>query len=195
MWRSRRTTGLLLLPLLFVASCFGFVRPASRIADPMTNIPVATIPEASLPIVVMSKGIPHVELKTGSGPFHVPPNASFLIPSERTSWVEAFLNDHQRVSSEGAWKLRVRTAARNAQDIEIYWVHDGYRGSGYHATATKITLRYRKWTGPGFGIIAGGVAFVLNSVVWIIALLFFQVYRAYVRRRDALACTDPQPPA
>jgi len=42
-------------------------------------------------------------------------------------------------------------------------------------------MRYRKFTGPGFGIIAAGIAALINSVAWLIAIVSIRMYRGYRR--------------
>jgi len=53
--------------------------------------------------------------------------------------------------------------------------------NAHHATPTAITMRYRKVTGPGFGMIASLIATLINAVAWSIAIFSIRMYRGYRR--------------
>lgn len=79
------------------------------------------------------------------------------------------------------WVLRVKHVATDIEDIEFYWMRDGYQDSVYRATPASIAMRWRKFTGPGFGIIAGGIAMLIDAVAWSIVIVSIR----YLRRSKA----------
>jgi len=171
------------LALLFVGTCFGFTRPAFRLADPMTNVDLRVTPDAAFPILVMEQDKPRIEMLQKPAIMVAPPGASFLVPSGKESSTEDSLNAHDG-RKDGKWVLRVDHRSAGEEDIELYWMHDGYRGGGYRATSRSATPRYRKLTGPGFGIVAGLVALGLNAVSWAGVVLMLRLYRNGMERAN-----------
>lgn len=169
-----------LLALLFVGTCSALVPASFRVADPMTNVPLGTVPSMSFPVVVVTGASAQVVL--AKYPFRIPApvnGSSYLIPDGQEEAIEQYLRSHQNAWAEGGWALRVKKLGQNRQHIELYWIKDGYRGGGYEATAAGATPLYQKITGPGFGIIAAFVAFVINTILWASVLCLIWVFRRH----------------
>lgn len=182
--RRKITAAYVLLPLLFLGTCCGFVPLGSKIADPTTNRPLAFLPEARFPILVMRGGEPHVALVNDVRRIPpLPPGSSYLVPAGREKAIEAAITAQAPRDWDGSWKLRVKPLTPQRQRIELFRIHDGYRGGAYDATTTSVTPRYRKFTGPGFALVAGEVAFVVNAAAWLLAFLIVRVALAINRRR------------
>lgn len=171
-----RRTLLIVVPLVFLGSCAALLPLGTRLADPMTRVPVDALPDARFPIVVVSGDDARVQYLDDVR--RVPPlpaGASYLIPPGRDVAIERQLNASHRPAAEGGWRLRVRHLAPERQHIELFWIHDGYSGGAYEATRTSVSPRYRKHTGPGFAFVAAGIALLINAVMWTIVFLVTRV--------------------
>lgn len=168
-----------LLPLLFFATCTALAPASFRIADPMTNRPLILSPDLGYPVLVLVDGKPQVIRLRNRTTLAVPPGGSLLVPAGKESQI---VEELKRIDprTDGGWALRVKQVAPNVQDIELFWMKDSYWGCGYRATPTTATLRYRKQTGPGFAMIAGMYAFLINAAAW--AVVFF-IWRAIRHNR------------
>jgi len=175
---ERRVRRSVVLSLLFVGTCFGFTRPAFRLADPMTNVDLRVTPDEPFPILVIEQGKPRIEMLQKPSTMVAPPGASFLVPAGKESSTEDWLNAHDG-RTDGKWVLRVEHRSAGEEDIELYRMHDGYRGGGYRATSRSATPRYRKLTGPGFAMVAALVALALNTVSWVAVVLMLRLYRRF----------------
>jgi hypothetical protein len=154
-------------PVLFVATCAQLLAPAARVVDPMTHIPVGSMPEEAFPVLVMRVGVPHVALVRDVRALPpLLPGESYLVPDGEDERIEQKLRAAQQGERFGVWKLRVQRLAAGRQEIELFWASDGYHGGGYEATATAVAPKYRKVTGPGFALFFGGLALLVNIVLW-----------------------------
>lgn len=175
---SRSWRGLLLwagISVLFVATWSIWIPLALRSTDSMTNVPLTKGGDRRLPVVVMSGGRARVSIQPHRAippPF---PGESYLIPVDKTADIEAQIRSQQDPSKDGNWKLRVRQIAPGRQHIELYWMDDGYSGAAYEATATSVRPLYWKITGPGYGIVVAGVAFLVNVVGWSLSYALIRV--------------------
>ena len=111
-----------------------------------------------------------------------PPGGSYLLPLERTRSIEQYLRDHDTEHREAGWVLRAEGLSADRQRIELFLLGDGYWGGVYEATSTTVTPLYRKITGPGFALIFGFLALMLNAVAWTIVGRAIRLLR---RRRNA----------
>jgi hypothetical protein len=156
-------------PVAFMTSCVGFIPPALRLADPMTHRSVdQENRHGPFPVVVNGD---QAWVAMPEDPQNVPPppsGASYLVPLERTRSIEQYLRDHDTEHRKSGWVLRARALSAHHQRIELFLMGDGYWGGAYEATSTTISPLYRKITGPGFALIFGPLALVLNSVAWAI---------------------------
>jgi hypothetical protein len=168
-WRRRGVT-FVLLPLLFLGSCAALVPVGMTIADPMTHIRVDSL-DRPFPVLVMTGDVPRVrpidDLRRVP---KLPSGSTYLIPAGQEDVIETQLNEHLPPHAEGGWVLRVRRLAPQRQHIELYWMNDGYSGGAYEATASSFLPRYRKMTGPGFAFVFGGIASLINLVMWTVVL-------------------------
>jgi hypothetical protein len=167
-----------LFALLFAGTCAVLVPASFRLADPMTNVPLGTVPSMSLPVIVVTGT--RAEVTLAKYPFRIPTVAkgsSYLVPDGQERAIEKYLRGHQDPRAEGGWSLRVKRIGSSRQRIELYWINDGYRGGGYEASPTAVKPLYQKITGPGFGIVVAAVAFLTNSVLWGSAVCLLRVYR------------------
>lgn len=170
--RRNQLLAWVVLPILFLGSCTAFLPLGRDIADPMTHMAVERLPEMRFPLVVIARGAPRVLLLTDPHRLPaLPPDASYLIPEGADQSVETALNASLRAGTEGGWVLRVRRRTPTEQRIDLVWMNDGYAGGVYEATATTIRPLYRKFTGPGFAFLFGGVALVLNAALWTVLLV------------------------
>lgn len=144
----------------------------------MTNVDLRVAPDVAFPVLVMEHGKPRLEMLEEPSTIVAPPGSSFLVPAGRESFAEDWLNAHGG-RTDGKWVLRVEHRSAGEEDIELYWMRDGYRGGGYRATSRSATPRYRKLTGPGFAIVAGLVALVLNTISWAGVVLMLRLYRRF----------------
>jgi hypothetical protein len=140
----------------------------------MTKTKLDQASGSPFPVLVMSERGPKVI------PIHdlrvIPPlsrGETYLVPPEKIHEVSQYLAQQRGQLRDGRWELVVRSVATNRQDIELYWVSDGYSGGGYEATESTITPKYRKITGPGFGIICAGMAILMNVLLWSPAALLW----------------------
>jgi hypothetical protein len=150
-----RRTAFVLLPLLVIGTCWLLVPTGARLAEPRTHVPLDALGKRPFPIVVMRGNVPAVMLL--DDPRHVPAGASVLIPP----------GAEQRFHDRN-WVLHVDRIRADRQRIELYWMEDGYDGGVYEATPTTIRPLYRKFTGPGFALIAAQRAFLLAAAIWIL---------------------------
>ena len=159
-----RRAGCVLIPLLFLGTCFALLGPSERLANPTTNAPL--LEGLDYPVLVMHGRMPSILIT--SDPSHVPPppaGASYLVPDAAA--VERYLREHQPPEFEGVWVVHVKPLAPGRQQIELYLRRDGYRGLVYEATAASIKPKYRKITGPGFAFIFGGIATAISLAIWL----------------------------
>jgi hypothetical protein len=168
----------ILLPLLFIATCTPLVRPAMKIADSRTNVPLDAL-DGAFPILIVRERAAHVSFLQGLGAIPpLPPGSSYLVPAHRERAITGGLRAHSLV-------LRVKRLAADRQQLELYRMDDGYYGGTYEATATAVKPLHRKITGPGFAFLAGGIAILLNAAVWTVtalAVVLFRRARATARR-------------
>jgi hypothetical protein len=168
---SRRRLAWVLLPILFVGSCAALLPVGMTIADPITHRPLYAFPGAPFPVVITTGGVPRVHfIQDVRHTPTLPAGSSYLIPSGEDKHLQDELNARRRAGADGGWVLRVHRVAPRRQHIELYWMSDGYSGGGYEATASSISPRYRKLTGPGFAFIFGGITLVMNLVLWSAAI-------------------------
>jgi hypothetical protein len=155
---ARRVVVFVLLPILFAGSCTALLPVGMSIAEPMSHWPVDVVHAAPFPVVIMTAGVPRVHVVRDVRHMPIlPAGSSYLIPPGKDEVVEAAL---------GGWILTVRRLTPERQLIDLYWMDDGYSGGGYEATASSVSLRYRKVTGPGFAFVFGGIALSINLVLW-----------------------------
>jgi len=132
----------------------------------MTNTPLLAIDNGSLPILLMNGSEPEIlEVHPDSIP-PPPPGSTFLVPVGKEKDVQRSLRARKSRNQNGGWVLRVRQLGAARQHIELYWVSDGYRGAVYEATQRTVTFKYRKMTGPGFGIVVSALAMAMTVVIW-----------------------------
>ncbi|MBV9496835.1 MAG: hypothetical protein JOZ54_21515 [Acidobacteria bacterium] len=148
-------------------------------------MPLERLPEMRFPVIVMARGGPRVRLLTDPRrPPSLPSDASYLIPMGVDESVQTALNATPRVGVEGGWVLRVRRLTPTLQHIDLVWMDDGYKGGVYEATPRSIRPLYRKFTGPGFAFIFGGVALLINAAMWAVPLLGILWWRRKRRPRS-----------
>ena len=138
-----------------------------RIADPLTHVPLASLPDAPFPILLVDKGVPRIVILDDG--HNLPPlkaGQTYLVAQGEAERIEDQLQQRQP-SRSGGWELRVEQQTADRQRIELYFVDDGYSGGAYDDTATRITPKYRKRTGPGFAFIASAVAFAMSAALWL----------------------------
>ena len=178
--------------VLFLGSCVGFLRPAAKLADPMTHWPVDHQNlRGPFPVVVVRENEAWVEQP--NDPHSVPPpppGASYLIPLDRVRDIERYLRDHDAVHKESDWFLNVTSLSPDRQKVELILLGDGYWGGVYEATATTVSPLYRKVTGPGFSFIVGCLAILMNVAAWVLVVAGTWLYR-----RKRYAAQQPRAPA
>lgn len=168
-----------LLPLLFVGSCSALVPLAFTLADPLTNVSLGSIPGMRFPVVVVAGERANVQFLAHLRRVPAPPAGwSYLVPRGRERAIQQAINAARPPGTEGMWILRVRHLTPERQRIELFWMDDGYAGGAYEATRTSVRPLHQKMTGPGFAIVCGGIALLLDSASWWTVL-------ALVRRRRA----------
>jgi hypothetical protein len=178
---SNRRMQLRWVPLLligFLGSCGVLLRPAARIADPMTHRPLGSGIEKPFHVLVVrgDRGVIHV-LKA---PYRSPslnPGESFLVGDGQATAIERHLNQRYR-SRESSWSIDVKDLGPSRQLVELSWVGDGYSGGGYEATPITVRPLYRKITGPGFAFVFGAIALALNTALWLGAAFVLRRFRA-----------------
>jgi len=153
-----------------------FVPAGVSLTDQMTHRPIDSVPGERFPVLVMTGNEPRVRFLDELHP-RLPAGSSYLVPPGREDAIEAAIN-----RDGGSWTLDVRHLGPGRQHIELVWVDDGYDGGGYEATHNAVIPRYRKITGPGFGIVVGGAALGINALLWVSILLVLRW-----RRRRAVA--------
>lgn len=154
------------------------VRPAMRIEDARTNVPLDALPGGAFPLLIVRASGAHVSFLQGLA--RIPPlprGATYLVPATRERAIANGLAAHDLV-------LRVKRIDERRQHIELYRMRDGYYGGAYEARASSVRPLYRKITGPGFAFVAGRTALLLNLALW--ALLAAAVW-AVGRLRGAAA--------
>ena len=169
----------ILLPIAFVGSCFALTLPAMRLADPLTRHPVETRSPERFPILIMSGDNARVLML--EDPSKVPPlpeGATYLVPDGKEETVRRAINNQWQKGFDSSWVLEVERHGSDRQHIRLYLIGDGYWGGAYDATASNITLRYRKSTGPGFAFIAAGIALLVNAALWGLAMQISQRWKA-----------------
>jgi hypothetical protein len=168
-----------LFMILFMGSCVALVRPASKLADPMTDRPFRASDRTPFPVLVVGNDRSRVQLLD---PPYSPPRLeageSFLVPEDREREVESQLATSQRGVTEGNWTVEVKNIGAGKQQIQLCWVNDGYSGGVYEATSASVRPLHRKITGPGFAFVFGGLAFGMNLVVWGLGALLVRQLRA-----------------
>ena len=177
-----RGVAFVLLPLLFIGSCGALLPAGMRIADPMTHKRVDLL-NRPFPVLVMTGGVPRVQrIEDLRRVPKLPPGSSYLVPAGQDDVIEMQLNEHLPPLAEGGWVLRVRRLTPQRQHIELYWMNDGYSGGAYEATASSFSPRYRKITGPGFAFVFGGVALLINLMIWtVVTVAIGWGWRRYTR--------------
>lgn len=167
-----------LLLILFGIGLYASLPLGVRIAEPMTHMPIGELPEMPFPILVMRGSTPAVVLVRELRQLQpLPAGSSYLIETDRISTVQ------RELARQGQWTLTVRSIGADRERIELYWTDDGYNGGVYEATPTTIVPLYRKYTGPGFALVVGGVAFAIAAFAWAAAYL---VYRGIARLRPTM---------
>lgn len=142
-----------------------------RIADPMTHVRVDLL-DRPFPVVVMTGGVPRVQrIQDFRRVPMLPSGSSYLIPEGQDDVIQTQLNEHLPPHVDGGWVLRVRQLTPQRQHIELFWMNDGFSGGVYEATASSFLPRYRKMTGPGFAFVFGGIAYLINVVMWAVIAL------------------------
>jgi hypothetical protein len=160
----KRTLWVALLVVAFLGTCSALLRPAARIADPMTHHPFPGGLDLQFPVLVVDgvHGVVHL-MKPPYAPPVLTAGQTFLIPRGATPG--------------GHWNLEVENIAPDRQRVELYRVDDGYSGGVYEATRTTVRPLYRKITGPGFAFVFGGIALAINMIGWLLAALIFRAVR------------------
>ena len=96
-----------------------------------------------------------------------PDGASYLVPAGKERSLIEYLNEHDRVHApDSEWVLDVKRFAPDRQRIELYIFGDGWWGGVYDVTGESVTPRYRKRTGPGFALVLGACALMMNVLTW-----------------------------
>ncbi len=168
-----------LLVISFMGSCVALLRPAAKIADPMTHRPFRAGDEMSFPVLVVSNDSSRVQLL--DPPYPSPTlksGESFLVPEDREGEIERELAASQLRGTEGSWTIEVENVGAGKQQIQLYWVNDGYSGGVYEATSASVRPLHRKITGPGFAFVFGGLALGINLTVWGAGALLVRRLRA-----------------
>lgn len=160
----------LLLVLLFFGTCTALAPVAVRVADPMTHVPLRGI-DLPFPVAVMTAGRPHVLYIKDV--MHPPPG-SYLLPTGHDEAIVAALNALGPPDAEGTWVVHVERIDAGRERVELYFMHDGYSGGVYEATATSVRPLYRKFTGPGFGIVCGGLAILASACLCLAVFVIFR---------------------
>lgn len=169
--RSQNVVRWVILPVLFLATCAGLLRPAAKIADPITNVAPDRVQDTRFPVLIMKDGGHRILIVDASQPIPaLPPGSSYLVPLSAEKTVE-------RALQAKSWRLRVERLAPDRQRIEIDHVDDGYRGAAYEATASSLKLRHLKITGPGFAFVSGGLALLMNLALWGVGALALRILR------------------
>lgn len=154
--------------VLFLGTCAALFPLATRIADPMTHAPMASQPHRLFPVLVMAGDVPWIVKTTDPGALPpLPRHVSYLVPREGEAAIERSLSERHLPASGGHWRLRVEQLGAGRQEIELYWISDGYAGGAYEATATTIVPKYRKVTGPGFAFVVLGTAVGMAVLLWL----------------------------
>ena len=165
--------------ILFMGSCSALLRPAAKLADPMTRRPFRVDEGMPFPVLIVRNDRSSVLLV---GPPYSSPRLkageSFLVPESREREIEKQLATSRREDAEGGWAIDVANIGRDRQEIELYWVNDGYAGGVYEATSTSVRPLYRKTTGPGFAFVFGAIALGINFAAWWLGALLVRWFRA-----------------
>ena len=172
----------IVLPLAFVGSCFALTIPAMRLADPLTRHPIETRPPQPFPILVVTGDDAFVLMVEDLS--KVPPlptGATYLVPDGKEQSVQRTINEQWPKEFDSSWVVEVERHGPDRQHIQLYLMGDGVLGGAYDATASSVTPRYRKSTGPGFAFIAAGLAFLVNATLWGLGALILKM----ARRRKA----------
>jgi hypothetical protein len=106
--------------LFFLFTCGRLLPIGMRVADPMTNAPLATLPGRPFPVLVVKGVEARVNLEKDSS--HIPPPASgwsYLVGPETEARIERYINEHQPVR-DGNWVVRVTAVAPGIQRIALY---------------------------------------------------------------------------
>lgn len=180
--RELRTA--VLVSLAFVGSCI-LLTPASLVfTDPLTHTRVDQGVRIPFPILVMHEDEPQVLMVED---LHQIPalaaGTTYLVPEGKERDIEQYLNVHQPPAGDSGWVLKVERLAPDRQRIEVFLMGDGYFGGAYDATPHGVTPRYRKLTGPGFALIAIGVALAMNASLWGVGALVVAAIRRWRRAR------------
>jgi hypothetical protein len=171
------------LTVAFAGSGIGFLRPAARLADPMTHKPLDGSFQEPFPVLVVEGDKARISMLQDPHTIPRPPNgASYLVPLGKERVLERYVNEHERAQHDSGWVLNVKRSAPDRQRIELYLMGDGYWGGAYDATPETVTPQYRKITGPGFAFIVGAYSLVMNVILWGVAAL---VVGLFVRRNRA----------
>ncbi|HET7436051.1 MAG TPA: hypothetical protein VFN10_15180 [Thermoanaerobaculia bacterium] len=169
----RRALWIVLLSVLFIGSCTALIKPATRLADAKTIVPLAAAPDRPFPLLVLRNGVPEIVRVTDLRAIPpLPAGTTYLVPEGAE---ESIARRVTPPHADGRWVLHVQRLAPAQQRIELYWMHNGYAGGIYDATATHVMPRYRKITGPGFAFIvlriAAGISLAICAAVVAAALV------------------------
>ena len=171
------------LPVAFAGSCFALTLPAMRLADPLTRHPVETRSPERFPILIVSGDNARVLMLEDPGKLPpLPEGATYLVPDGREESVQRAINEQWPKDFDSSWVVEVERHGPDRQHIRLYLIGDGYWGGAYDATASSVTPRYRKSTGPGFAFIGAGLACLVNATLWGLGAVILRTAR---RRRAA----------
>jgi len=158
-----------LICLLCPLSCLATAPVAQRLSEPLTHKAVDPSSTEPFPVLVIQGDAARVVMtRVGETP-DLPSDASFLVPAGAEGRIQNHLNQTPSTGRDGGWVLNVTALAPDRQHVELFWMADGYSGGGYEATATTITPRYRKITGPGFALVLLEKMILLALPLWGIA--------------------------
>jgi hypothetical protein len=165
----RRLAIAIITSMVFMGSCVAFLPVANRRTDPITRYPIGQDSRlcCPFPVLVVVGGEPRLlELTDPSKVPPLPAGATYLVPDGKDAAFQRELNRDPHAWRDARWVLNVRRLSPGHQRIELYLMGDGFAGGVYEATATSVTLLYRKITGPGYTFIVGLLALLMNAAVW-----------------------------
>jgi hypothetical protein len=152
----------------FFISCALLLPFGAWLAGLSTYIPIRSdVGKQDFPVLVVAGDKAWVNIL--QNPHDVPPppvGASYLVPLEKAARIERFIREHDTPGIDASWKLQVSELSSDRQRIELVRLGDGYWGGIYDATATTITPKYKKITGPLFAFVILLVTLVLKGLLW-----------------------------
>jgi hypothetical protein len=156
---------------LFVLSLIALFPLSVRLANPFATLAYNPAVEARILLLWPDR----IELRPIADLANFSPRSdnagySFLLPTDRLTWVTERLQSYATPTAGTSWRLRVKPLASGRQEITLELLGDGFYGVVYEASEKQVVPLKTRLAGPGFAFIVFGID-VIGSILLLLIVL------------------------